>query len=289
MRKPKEELDMSFFRKRQRVCIEAAPYSFVACIALPMLLAACKSETAGEMIKFDTGVIGTTSTAEPVATFANARGWNIALTEARVALGPVYFYGAEPQATLFDRLLGIRVAHACPAHAQYDRGAVLGELLQQHVIDLLSQQEQSTGVVAGEAGTCRMIELHLHPPGQVPPGSPTNAFSALNGHTAWIAGTATKESATIQFQGGMTIPDQGTMQIVENIGAQIDLTGASNQSGRVVIQVLLDKWFANVDFSTLPENTEGGPRQFALDSQAYVAWLAGIRSRYSYALTWRNP
>lgn len=262
--------------------------SLAAGAALVVAFAACTEETAGESIDFETGVIGANSAGGSVTSFTNARGWNVELTTAKVALGPVYFYSAPAQATLFDRMLGIRVAHACPAHAQYDRGTVLGEVLQQYVVDLASGQVVSTGVSAGEAGTCQMFEVHLHPPGELPPGSPSSEFDSLRGATAFIAGTASKDADVIAFEGGMTIPDEGTMRIVESIPASVPFADLADKSGRAVVEVYLDQWLANVDFSTLPENPDGGPRAFSEDSQAYTAWLTGIRSKFAYGLSWRN-
>ena len=133
-----------------------------------------------------------------------------------------------------------------------------------------------------------MFELHLHPLGEVPAGSPSSAFDSLQGYTAFIAGTASKDADVIEFEGGMTIPDEGTMQIVESIPASVAIADVAEQSGRAVVEVYLDQWLTNVDFSTLPENTEGGARTFAEGSQAYTAWLTGIRSKYAYGLSWRN-
>jgi len=259
--------------------------ALTAALAVVVAVGACTEETAGEAIEFETGVMGASSGGGSVTSFTNARGWAVELSEAKVALGPVYLYSAAPLATWFDHLLGVRVAHACPAHAQYDRGTVLGEVLSQYVVDLTTGEVASTGLSAGEAGFCQMFEVHLHPPGDLPAGSPGPELDSLNGNTAWIAGTASKEGDVIEFAGGLTIPDEGTMRIVESIPASVDI---AEQSGRAVVQVFVDQWLANVDFSTLPEDPNGGPRAFDPDSQAYTAWMTGIRSRFSYGLSWRN-
>jgi len=260
----------------------------IALAALTIGAVACTEETAGESIEFDTGVTGASSTGGSVTRFVNARDWSVELTSAKVAIGPAYFYSSAPQATWVDKLLGVRVAHACPAHAQYDRGTVLGEILQQYVIDLTSGEVTSTGISAGEAGVCQMFEVHLHPPGDVPAGSPGAEFSDLHGSTAWIAGTATKDGEVIEFEGGMTVPDEGTMRIVESIPADVNLADSADRSGRAIVEVYLDQWLANVDFASLPESSNGAARVFDPDSQAYSAWLTGIRSRYAYGLSWRN-
>lgn len=275
------------YRIKSRIAVRLG-LSAAAAAAILSGVFACTEETAGESIEFDTGVVGASSTGGSVTTFTNSRGWTVELSTAKVAVGPVYFYSAEPYATLFDRVLGIRVAHACPSHAQYDRGTVLGEVLNQYAVDLLSGEVTSTGLSAGESGTCRMFELHLHPPGDVPAGSPNGEFSSLQGFTAYIAGTASKDADVIPFEGGMTVPDEGTMRIVESIPASVALRDMGETSGRAVVEVYLDQWLTNVDFSSLPEAANDAPRTFTEDSQAYTAWLTGIRSRFSYGLSWRN-
>ena len=121
------------------------------------------------------------------------------------------------------------------------------------MVDLTTGQVVSTGLSAGESGTCQMFELHLHPLGDVPAGSPSSEFDSLQGYTAFIAGTASKDADVIEFEGGMTIPDEGTMQIIESIPASVAIADVADQSGRAVVEVYLDQWLTNVDFSTLPE------------------------------------
>ena len=90
--------------------------SLAAAATLLVGFAACTEETAGESIEFETGIVGASSSGGSATTFTNARGWDVELTTAKVAMGPVYFYSAAPSASWIDRALGIRVAHglSCP-------------------------------------------------------------------------------------------------------------------------------------------------------------------------------
>jgi hypothetical protein len=247
------------------------------------------NQTSGEKATFQTGVTGGLSTGDAVAPFTNARGWTVTLTEAYVAVGPIYFYSSPPQTAMIERLLGDGTARACPTHAQYDKGEVLGEVLEQYAVDLLSGEVVDTGLRYGVAGTAQMFEVHLHPPGEVTPASPTSSFEPLGGHSIWVAGTATQDGSEVAFEGALTIPDEGTLRIVTSIPADVELADVAKQPGRAVVKVHLDEWFHNVGFDGLTQEGSSGRMVLDEDSQAYQALLVGVRSRTSYSLSWRNP
>lgn len=257
--------------------------------ALTGFFASC-GQTGGVRITFGTAVAGATSSGEAVTGFTNGRGWKINLTSARAAMGPIYFYSAEAQAGLLRRLLGDSAAHACSAHAQYDRGAVLGEVLRQYAVDLLKGAATDTGSSLGVEGRCRMFEVHFHPPGGIDAGSAAPEFQALKGETFQVAGRATRGGQTIAFEGGLTLPDEGTMRIVESIPADLELKDGALKPGQAVVEVLLDQWFWNVDFASLTrKNAATGNFIISNETQAYLAWLTGAKSRHSYRIAWRAP
>ena len=264
----------------------------VALVLLPQSFLSCDIETAGQAISFNTAVQGTTDQSGDATSFETAKGWSVTLTSARAAFGPIYFYSGAPMARTnpLTRLLG-GVAMACPTHAQYDYGAVLGEVLEQYVVDLLASEPTSTGEVTGEAGTCHSAELHLHPPGyqQLPAGSPRSEIDELDGDSIVIAGAATKDSSTVPFRAALDIPDEGTQRIVQNIAGDVALEDASDKPGSIVLQILVDAWLDQVDFSTLTETDEGGDFVFGEGTQARTALIQAIRNRYSYRIDWRKP
>ena len=224
--------------------------------------------------------------------FTNAKGWTVTLDQALVAVGPIYYYSSEAQAGVFERLFGLSRAYACPAHAQFDKGAVLGEIRQQVVVDLLSEAPTATGESLGEKGTCRMFELHFHPPGEIPSTSDASAFEPLKEQSFFLHGRAEKDGVMVSFAGWLTIPDEGTMRIVESIPAEIPLDG---RAGQAVTEFHLDKQLANLDFASLLDDsgacleaTDDGVCRIGEESQAYLAWLSGVRSRYSYSLAWQD-
>ncbi len=232
------------------------------------------AETSGESIRFQTGVVGSPD----AAAFTNDKGWAVELSKAEMVVGPIYFYSSTPLARLFKRLFSPRLAYACPAHAQYDKGTVLGEVLKQYVVDLLDDGVTFTGASDGQKGRCRMFELHIHPPGEIEAGSAEGEFERLSGFSIHVEGEAAKDDAIAPFEGYLTIPDEGTMRVVENIGADMELKDGST----AVVRVLAEAWFANVDFDSLVEQNEQGRYEITENTQAYNAWLTGVRSRYSY-------
>lgn len=247
------------------------------------------SDTAGRKVEFVVGVRGALSGNGEVAPFTNAKGWRVTLEEAYMVLGPIYFYANEALSARRNGAqrkpgLTLRTAVACPAHAQYDKGTVLGEVLEQYVVDLLAGETLSFGSRVGVAGTVKLFELHLHPPETVPLGTSPHSPETLNGHTIWVSGTAVRDTQTIHFVGGLTVPDEGTLRVVDQIPAEVDLNAVSAAGGMVVVEVLLDSWFANVDFGSLTQTDDRDRHVIDGDSQAHVAWLQGVRSRYAYTL-----
>ncbi len=252
----------------------------------------CGDKTAGEALNFDTAALGVTESGTPNQAFTNSKGWRITLESASLAVGPVYYYSSEAQAGLLDRLFTIKSAYACPAHAQYDKGMVLGEIRQQVVVDLLAESPTPTGVSEGEKGHCQMFELHFHPPGEIPAASNDAAFEPLDGHSFAISGVAEKDGVEIPFSSYMIIPDESTMRIVESIPADLVLDG---RSGLAVTRIHIDRQLANLDFASITDESgacleEAGEGACLIgeDSQAHLAWLYGVRSRECYSLEWRE-
>jgi len=248
----------------------------------------CTSSTAGKEIAFSAAIGGaTTGNTAPRGAFTTYAGWSVTLSKALVAVGPLYVYEGAPQTRLLKDIFSIPTAEACPTHAQYSKGAVLGEVLQQYVVDLLGEPTD-LGSVAGIAGTGRTLELHLHPPGEVAPGASAIDVRSLEGDTLRLEGVATKGDATVPFIVRLTLPDQGLMRIVESIGADVELSDASQRPGRLLIEPMLDGWFASVEFDSLTRQ-EGAVFVVSDDTQAWAALVRGVRSRQSYRVSWRQP
>lgn len=256
-------------------------------LALAFAPTSCKTETAGEEITFTAALSGGTSSGQPVTeAFSTYSGWNVRLSRAVAAVGPLYFYGGEPQARWFDGLFGVRSAHACPTHAQYDKGPVLGEVVLQFGVDLLGSVVP-TGTVPGLLGNCQSVELHLHPPGKIAAGSPASALSPLGGDTILLEGTASRESVERAFRARLTLPDEGLLRIVESIPANVPLRDAAEKPGFILVEALVDQWLATVDFGSLTQQ-DGDTWVLTEQTQAWTSLVRGIRSKQSYRVTWRS-
>ncbi|MCK5689389.1 hypothetical protein KAI87_08970 [Myxococcota bacterium] len=246
----------------------------------------CTAETAGESIAFSVGLQGAHSSGDSLTSFTTTSGWLVELSEARAALGPVYFYEGEPRASLFKGFF-MKEAHACATHAQFNYGETLGELVAQYSVDLLSSTPTDAGQIPGIAGTCQTLEVHLHPAETIPAGLGSDSFDSLGGHTFLFKGSATKDSESRQFIFNITIPDESTMRIVDSVAADVEIKDVSKQPGSAVVQIYLDNFFANVDFSSLSETDEDGAYLLDDESQAWAALLYSLRSRQSFGLIWR--
>ena len=255
--------------------------------SMPAVMLSCDATTAGRAVTFSTGIQGAVEEGS-ADSFQTAEGWDVTLTSAYAVFGPLYFYSGEAMSRK-SLIPGFGTARACPTHAQYDYGTVLGEVLKQYVVDLMSDSPTDTGDVDGEAGTCLSAETHLHPPGEqgLESGSSDADFDKLDGESILIEGEAVKDDASYSFKAAVTIPDEGTMRIIQNIACDsVEIADQSEKEGRLLLRVFLDAWFDQVDFSTLLETDDDGVYLFTDDTQAWTALVQAVRNRYSYDVVW---
>ena len=260
----------------------------VMTVSIPAAMLSCEAETAGRSIRFQTAAEGAVDSGAALTDFETASGWRVELTRALALLGPIYFYGGEPMASRRLVLPGIGVAEACPTHAQYDYGAVLGEVLEQYAVDLLAEKPTPTGEIDGQAGTCHTVEVHLHPQGDqgLRLASDADTAALLEGNSIPLEGTAEKDGEAVPFRALITIPDEGTTRIVQSIAANVVLDNVSDKPGRLIVQALLDIWFSKVDFSTLGKTDEDGVFLFTEGTQARTALIQAVHNRYAYRVVW---
>ncbi|TNE45273.1 MAG: hypothetical protein EP343_27035 [Deltaproteobacteria bacterium] len=246
-------------------------------LSLGTLQWGCGAQTSGTKIKYEVAFAGAVTSGTRTS-FTNKKGWTIKLEQAEILVGPLYFYAGEPRASLWNKLFGINQAFA---HVQVGTGQVLGEIQDQVAVNLLSEQPTSFGKVVGIEGQMRSFELQLHPPGTLPiQGGGTKA---LESSTVSIKGVATQGSETKNFQVSLLLPETGTMRVVENIATDVALQEATSSSGKLLVEMLVDKWFTNVDFATISKTTSEGV--LLLDAEN-LALLQGVRSRYAYQAKW---
>lgn len=246
-----------------------------------MAAPSCVDETSGEEVTWALAVQGLTDQGEATSSFENARGWTVELEQANLLIGPLYFYSGAPRASLFDRLLGIQSAYACAAHAQFQSGETLGEVPMQFGVDLMAGETLLAEDLRGSAGRVQSFELHLQEPGATTPGN--DRASQAPTSTLIFAGTASKDGQQVPFAGQLTLPEEGTIQAVDSIPANLEL--ADGDTLRVGVR--LDRWFQDVDFSTLEQTDEQGQHLILPGTQAYGAMTFSVRSRKAFDATLR--
>lgn len=202
--------------------------------------------------------------------FTTSRGWDVQVTQALVALGPLRWYEGPPVFALrwWERALGVSVAHAHPGH--YVPGASLADVLTRRLVDLTATTATSLGSADGVTGAAQSAHIDLRPPA----ADLGPAASALDGATLLVRGVATMGARTVRFRGSLALSIN-----LEGVTA----TGPVDASGWVV-EVSVGRWIDRVDFSELAPATPDAEVVFGADSQAANALYRGATSVASYRL-----
>lgn len=203
----------------------------------------------------------------------SSTGWQITLTEARIALGPLRWYegAALFGRTLFDRLLGVSVAYAHPGH--YVAGEALADITARRVVDLLRPDGTPLPQGNGVTGLAQSAAIELRPA----EGSLADAAS-LRGGTLYVRGAATKDGRTVRFDCAPALT-----QVVQGIPARGDM----NQSGRWDITVDIGAWIDRADFSSIPSPADPDAVVTLTEGQPFnaVTRTAPAASGFTFAWT----
>ncbi len=247
------------------------------------------AQTAGEAIVYEASA-GAALASQPGATdvrrFTTAAGYAIELTEARVLIGPAYFYGGGQRASLFDLRPSVAFAH--PSDDTFDRGPVLGDVLDQYVVDLLAGPTE-LGIVPGIKGTIQTLELELQPPGYTALASTATELETMNGHTFVLEGVAEKDGVQYPFRAEGDLVGEAAQRVVDSIESSVDVADREDRSGFMHVDVYLDEWLRFVEFAEVEEEDDQGRKRFSEESNAGVALRRGIRSRFAFGARWRTP
>ena len=212
--------------------------------------------------------------------FTTATGWRVTLREARVALGPLFVFGArDAVAQLRGALLPVARAHG--GEGLFSMRPVLAELSEQRLVDL-SEGVTSLGVAHGSEGIAVDLTLLL----DAPRGALGAAEGPLRGHHLWVAGVARRDSDELPFEGGLDIPDEGTLRHVEGLA----LDALVEDGGRIEIGIHPRRWLDAAHFERLPLPIAlGAPRVITSASQVRGALYLGARSADAFSLSWSEP
>ena len=218
--------------------------------------------------------------------FTTAEGWTIELSEARVLFGPAFFFGGGLRAQLLQPVLGMPSAYAHAADDTFDKGPVLGEVLDQYVVDVMNGPTD-LGVIPGIAGTTQTLEVQLQPPGYTAFAQTREQLDAMRGYTFVFEGVAKKDGVEVSFLAQGNLTGEAQQRIVESIEASVQLLDREEQSGWFHIEFYIDEWFRFVDFGAIEEMDEMGRARFPEESNAGAALRRGIRSRFAFGAQWR--
>jgi hypothetical protein len=182
----------------------------------------------------------------------NDLGYAVHLETARLAIGDVEFTisGEMHGATASLWRLLVPTAWAHPGH--YAGGDVTGVLTGPFVLDWLA----GDGVALGDAelivGDYNGCNINLRRADELPDGDP------LRGHTAFFAGVAGKDGASLAFTAALDVDDG-----VQVVGATFEDTVAVDSTGPLRLQLVArdqldgDTLFDGLDFAALDDDGDG--------------------------------
>lgn len=262
--------------------------SAVGLVSSALLLQACGSDTtSGKRV-----VLHTRLTLEPSAAsgFATAAGWNVTLSQAMLAMGPVYYFdGAPPLEVARNsrdwqraaRWLGLGTAHAHPGH--YVAGNAMGQMLEASGVDVLGGvTELPDG--DGVSGTYRSGRFTFR-------AATVGALSAeLGENVALVAGSAEKEGQELRF-----FVASAELSDVAKSAAKGQVEGCEfsevdvEADGTVTVVVNPAVWFNLVDFSAIEPGSAEAPSSFPAGSQPKIAFAQGLAQLSAYKFSYSNP
>ncbi len=246
----------------------------LSCTAgLLFVAAACDSGTSGRLGEVSLTASSLAEGSAPLGVFTTDTGWSVVLTEAKLVLAGVYAFAPDPaeQAALAF-LFAPALARAHGGVDPLANRKVRAQWLDPLVFDALSAAPVALGPELAELGATDALELRLAPP-------PTELAPATQGHVAYVAGTATRGATTIDFQGGIDVPDVGTTRRIESIAFEATLAAG----GVVSLGLRPATWFRGVELERLPApDPSTGVTALVAGSQPYEALRLGIRNPLAY-------
>ncbi|HET9958880.1 MAG TPA: hypothetical protein VFQ61_30520 [Polyangiaceae bacterium] len=255
-----------------------------AVLALSANLLGCgqDSGTGGQRIGFELQV---RSDLAPGEVYVTPRGWELRLTRAALALGPIYIWRDPPPVaanppvrrrawqSLSDLLIPNAHAHAGDSH--FAGGEVKGEYVAQFLFDAAGEQPlPAFGPLRGSAGMAQSFSVVLDPP------RAGTDDGRLQGHHAYVVGEARRGALTIPFRGGMDIGREGTQRLIDGIQTELALS----QGVQVELTVRVSRWFDEADFDLLETRGDDGVFEITDGSQAHTAWFIGLRSFDAFSM-----
>lgn len=262
-------------------------------VTLALLLGGCDDTTGLSRLTFPMLAAGVERDAQAPLTLTTDTGWQVTLSEARVALGPFYLNTEAPPQARWRRLALVPEARADVGNDQIGAGRTIGQVLERVVIDGLDPRLQVVGQGEGLSETAHSADALLLPP---LPG----AAGVERDVVARVAGVATKSTEQgpkeVRFRGqvalgtatlamGQTLAD---LRSVRRIGAVLELRAG----GALTLRVDPRRWLRAADFTPLldypPDPADAEGRRLArADDGVGHALYQGLRARDPAAYQFR--
>lgn len=172
----------------------------LSCLTAALCVAACAPSQEAARVKLSVVVDGS-----QLVDAVNDLGYTVHLETARLAIGDLEFTIRGEMHSAIASLWGLVIPTAWAHPGHYAGGDVTGELPGAFVLDFLMGDGAALGEAELIVGDYNGANLNLRRADEVPESDP------LRGHTAYFAGTATRDGATITF----------TAALDAEIGAQV--------------------------------------------------------------------
>lgn len=233
--------------------------ALVGALALTLAAPSCNSGTGGRLVPIELRLVGDPSASR----FTTALGFEIALDEAELVVGPLYAF-APADEPIARRNHALSVAHAHGGLDPLDGRKVRAELLERVAVDALTDEPIPFETVAEEGGVDELrVGLEAEP-------------SQLGGHLARVAGTATRDGVTRRFE---AFVDVGASPNERRV--LVPFVAELTEGSIVELRVDPRAWLDGVAFDRLGACET--PCDFADGSQAATAAALGVRSVRGYA------
>lgn len=245
---------------------------------LMLALSACSDATTGKRIVLRTQV---RPAVQAQAGFQTPLGWNVTLTEAALASGPLYYFDGAPAFVMrparnpgrWLHELAVPPAYAHPGH--YGAGVARGQMLQESSINVLAGPA-SLPDGQGISGRFRSATFAFSPPVAGP------ALAALQGHSVVVKGVAEKDQRSVHFSLTVDFDElrerarEGLVQgcVFDEAAVQVD--------GLVTLTINPHIWFNLVDFTEVASGSAELPTEIGKDATAHIAFVLGLVQLSAY-------
>ena len=246
-------------------------------LAACMLCAsACGGETEGQSIRAR-WLAGSETQGEHNREFTTDTGWDVTLSEAFVAVGPIFAIApAQDRLDAVASMLRHALVPVARAHGGHDAAGglrVRAELLEPVALDALSTDAVTLLNAEAEAGAVDTMKIEI---AQLTSDLPEE----LHGHQAYVRGRASRDAEQISFEGGLVeLPDDEAERRVET---PVDFT--LEDGGAFGLSVNAVEWFRHAEFDQLAR-TADGVAQINPDDQVGRAWKVGVRAPAAFTVT----